>query len=58
MEVVLRCENDVQVNALTLVDFKMLYVVCLVFHCWCQAVVIREYLSSTKNSLRYPQLKT
>ena len=27
MEVVLRCENYVQVNALTVVDFTMLYVV-------------------------------
>ena len=29
MEVVLRCENDVQVDALAVVDFTMLYVVCL-----------------------------
>ena len=35
MEVVLRCENDVQVDALTVVDFTMLNVVCLTFHCWC-----------------------
>ena len=35
MEVVLRCGNDVQVDALTVVDFTMLYVVCLTFHCWC-----------------------
>ena len=27
MEVVLRCENYVQVDALTVVDFKMLYAV-------------------------------
>ena len=26
MEVVLRCENDVQVDALTVVDFTMLYI--------------------------------
>ena len=29
MEVVLRCENDVQFDTLTDVDFKMLYVVWL-----------------------------
>ena len=29
MEVVLRCENYVQVDALTVVDFTILYVVCL-----------------------------
>ena len=40
MEVVLRCENDVQVDALTVVDFTMLYVVCLAFHCWCHMVTI------------------
>ena len=40
MEVVLRCENDVQVDALTVVDFTMLYVVCLAFHCWCHVVII------------------
>ena len=39
MEVVLRCENDVQVDALAVVDFTMLYVVCLAFHC-CHVVVI------------------
>ena len=31
MEVVLRCENDVQVDALTVVDFTMQYVVLLGF---------------------------
>ena len=31
MEVVLRCENDVQVDALTVVDFTMQYVVKLGF---------------------------
>ena len=43
MEVVLRCENDVQVDDLTVVDFTMLYVeyvVCLAFSCWYHAVVI------------------
>ena len=41
MEVVPRCENDVQVDALTVVDFTMLqYVVFIAFHCWCHAVVI------------------
>ena len=40
MEVVLRCENDVQVDVLTVVDFTMLFVVCLAFHSWCHAVVI------------------
>ena len=43
MEVVLRCENDVQVDDLTVVDFPMLYVeyvVCLAFSCWYHAVVI------------------
>ena len=43
MEVVLRCENDVQFDALTVVDFTMLYVVWLAFHCWCHAPV--DYLS-------------
>ena len=32
MEVVLRCENDVQGDTLTVGDFIMLYVVCLAFH--------------------------
>ena len=36
MEVVLRCENDVQGDTLTVGDCIMLYVVCLAFH----AVVI------------------
>ena len=43
MEVVLRCENDVQVDDLTVVDFTMLYVeyvVCLAVSCWYHAVVI------------------
>ena len=40
MEVVLRCENDVQFDALTVVDFTMLYVVWLAFHCWCHASVV------------------
>ena len=40
MGVVLRCEGDVQVDALTVVDFIMLHVVCLAFFCWCYAVVI------------------
>ena len=36
MEVVLGCENYVQVDALTVVDFTMLYVIWLSFHYWCQ----------------------
>ena len=40
MEVVLRCENDVQFDALTVVDFTMLYVVWLAFHCWCHVPVV------------------
>ena len=32
MEVVLRCENDVQFDALTVVDFTRLYVVWLSFY--------------------------
>ena len=40
MEIVLGCENDVQVDALTFVDFTMLYAVCLTFFCWCHEVVI------------------
>ena len=40
IEVVLRCDNYVQVDALTVVDFTMLYVVCLSFHCWCHALVV------------------
>ena len=36
MEVVLGCENYVQVDALTVVDFTMLYVIWLSFHHWCQ----------------------
>ena len=42
MEVVLRYENDVQVDDLTVVDFTMLYVeyvVCLTFFCSYHAVV-------------------
>ena len=37
MEVVLRCENYVQVDALTVFDFTMLYVIWLSFYCWCHA---------------------
>ena len=40
MEVVLRCEIYVQVDALTVVDFTMLYVVWLSFHCWCHALFV------------------
>ena len=40
MEVVLQCENNVQVDALTVVDFTMLYVIWLAFHCWCHALVV------------------
>ena len=44
MEVVLPCENDVQVDDLTVVDFTMLYlelyVVCLAFFCLYHVVVI------------------
>ena len=40
MEDVLPCENDFQFEALTVVDFTMLYVVCLAFHCWCHAPVV------------------
>ena len=40
MEVVLRCENYVQADALSVVDFIMLYVVWLSFHCWCHAPVV------------------
>ena len=41
MEVDLRPKTDVCVRALT-ADFTRLYfnVVCLLFHCWCHAVVI------------------
>ena len=41
MEVVPRWKTEVRVGALT-VDFTRLYfnVVCLLFHCWCHAVVI------------------
>ena len=42
MEVVLRCENYVQADALTVVDFIMLYVVWLSFHCWCHAPVVSQ----------------
>ena len=34
MEVVLRCEHDAEVDALTVVDFTMFYLVCLAFNCW------------------------
>ena len=37
MEVVLLCENYVQVDALTVIDFTMLCLVWLSFHCWCRA---------------------
>ena len=40
MEVVSRCENYVQVDSLTVVNFTMLYVVWLLFHCWCHAPVV------------------
>ena len=40
MEVVLQCENYVQAEALTVVDFIMLYVVCVLFHRWCHAPVV------------------
>ena len=40
IEVVLRCENYVQAEALTVVDFIMLYVVWLSFHRWCHAPVV------------------
>ena len=50
MEVVLRCENDVQLDALTVVDFTMLYVVWLAFHCWCHAPVV-IMVASKENKL-------
>ena len=40
MEVVLQCENYVQAEALTVVDFIMLYVVWVLFHRWCHAPVV------------------
>ena len=40
MEVVLRCENYVQVDSLTVVDFTMLYVIWLSFYCCCYAPVV------------------
>ena len=40
MEVVLRCENYVQVDTLTVVDFTMLYVLWISFYCWCHAPVV------------------
>ena len=40
MEVVLRCENYLQVDTLSAVDFTMLYVVWLSFHCWCHVPVV------------------
>ena len=40
MEVVLQCENHVQVDALTVVNFALLYVVWLSFHCWCHAPIV------------------
>ena len=40
MEVVLQCENYVQAEALTVVDFIMLDVVWLSFHRWCHAPVV------------------
>ena len=39
VEVVLPCENDVQFDTLTVVNFTMLCVVWLAFHCWCNAPV-------------------
>lgn len=49
MEVVLRCENDVQVDALTVVDFTMLDVVWLAFHCRCHAPVVIIKLINNNN---------
>ena len=41
MEVVLQCETyNVQVDALTVINFKMLYVVWISFHCWCYTPVV------------------
>ena len=40
MEVVLRCENYVQVDVFTVVDFTTAYVAWLSFHCWCHAQVV------------------
>ena len=40
IEVVLRCQNYVQAEALTVVDFIMLYVVWVSFHRWCHAPVV------------------
>ena len=46
MEVVLRCENYVQVDALTVVDFTMLYVVWLSFESWRHAPVVHRLLAA------------
>ena len=47
MEVVLRCGNYIQVDALTVVDYTRLYVVWFSFHCWCQS---RRLLLSSRVS--------
>ena len=55
MEVLLRCENYIQVDALTVVDFTRLYVAWLSFHCWCQS---RRLLLSSHVSLLVINLLT
>ena len=44
MEVVLRCENYVQVDALTVADFTLFCVVWLLFYFWCHAPVVSRFI--------------
>ena len=55
MEVVLRCENYVQVDALTVVDkvhvVKNCYTVCLLFNRWFTSVILNK---STVSGEEFP----
>ena len=50
MEVVLRCQNNVQVHPLSVVDFTILCVVWLAFHCRGHvsvAIIVSRFIKST-----------
>ena len=59
MEAVLRCENDVHVDALTVVDFTMLYVTGYMSEGWTIRKVVGEGGKSKEKTLpQEPSLGT
>ena len=56
MEAVLRCENDVDVDALTVVDFTMLYVTGYMSEGWTIRKMMEEVGQKSKKKL-YPGTK-